>query len=190
MLVSWLTLLLQVLYLSRSTAYARTLDPAGVSVDKRVFRTTEVQDSGFPPNAPKGLTSPAGFLAIPGNPFQLLFTFGAPRDARLVNRVLKLTRDDLTEIIDVDESGDNYIQWPGKTLGGVDDLRVYGRPKDRHFYSASYTYRQARQVVDLLERCGIAAGHPQEMWANVLMGKKEVGYIWIARPVFGQLSVS
>ncbi|KAI4194672.1 MAG: hypothetical protein LQ348_002591 [Seirophora lacunosa] len=114
-------------------------------------------------------------LQIPGNPFQLLFTFGVPRDARLVNRVLKLTRDDLTEIIDDDESGDKYIPWPGETLGGVDELTVYARPKDRHFYSASYTYQQARQVVDLLERCGIAAGHPQEMWANVLMGKKEVG---------------
>ncbi|KAL9048133.1 MAG: hypothetical protein Q9206_006223, partial [Seirophora lacunosa] len=174
MLLCWLTLLLQVLYLSRSTAYARTLNPSGVSVDKRVLSTTEVQDSGFPQNAPKGPWDDH-FCQIPGNPFQLLFTFGVPRDARLVNRVLKLTRDDLTEIIDDDESGDKYIPWPGETLGGVDELTVYARPKDRHFYSASYTYQQARQVVDLLERCGIAAGHPQEMWANVLMGKKEVG---------------
>ncbi|KAL9013833.1 MAG: hypothetical protein Q9173_001500, partial [Seirophora scorigena] len=173
MLVCWLTLFLQVLYLSRSAAYARTLHPPGGLVDKGAFRIGD-QDSEFPPNAPKGPWDDHD-CQIPGNPFQLLFTFGVPREARLVKRLLKFTRDDLTEIIDEDKYPDNYLPWRGDTFGAVGDLSVYGRPKETNSRSPSYTYRQARQVVDLLERCGIAAGHPQEMWANVLMGERQVG---------------
>ena len=36
-------------------------------------------------------------------------------------------------------------------------------------------------AIDLVERCGIAQGHVEEMWAFVFVGGRHVGYIWMQR---------
>ena len=36
-------------------------------------------------------------------------------------------------------------------------------------------------AIDLVERCGIAQGHVEEMWAYVFVGGRHVGYIWTQR---------
>lgn len=48
-------------------------------------------------------------------------------------------------------------------------------------YRERFTCSQAQQAVDLLEYCGIAQGHFEEMWAYVFAAEKQVGYIWMAR---------
>lgn len=58
--------------------------------------------------------------------------------------------------------------------------RIKAIPYRKHPFSRiEFTIAQVAQALDLLERCGLAEGIHEEMWAYVFVEGKRVGYIWL-----------
>lgn len=62
-------------------------------------------------------------------------------------------------------------------------IYMFAAPLRQTIFTEKYALSVANVLpaIDLVERCGIAQGHVEEMWAYVFVGGRHVGYIWTQR---------
>lgn len=90
----------------------------------------------------------------------------------------------ITQSLVADGFGDHPIPSPpAGWVVGWDGSRwtiVYAQPYRKYPFSKNvFSCVQAAAAVGLLERCGVAVGRNEEMWAYVFARGKRVGDIWM-----------
>ncbi|KAL8931036.1 MAG: hypothetical protein Q9208_000138 [Pyrenodesmia sp. 3 TL-2023] len=65
-------------------------------------------------------------------------------------------------------------------------LFIVVRPLKKLFKVEPFTYNEIARAVHLLQKCGMDQGHYQEMWANVVVGKRQIGTIYTGPRTFGK----
>ena len=113
----------------------------------------------------------------------LTFTFGERLTMTRITLLIKSARAALKERIDAG-IGNNPLR--GRLILAWDLTRGTGmivQPISTWFTPPGFQINsfEIAQAVDLIERCGIAHGHIEEMWAYVFVHGSHVGYLWTWR---------
>lgn len=111
----------------------------------------------------------------------LTFTFGERLTMTRITLLIRSARSELKERIDAG-TGNNPLR--GRLILAWDLARGTGmivQPWLTLLPLYQINVFEIAQAVDLMERCGIAQGHVEEMWAYVYVHGRHVGFLWTWR---------
>lgn len=173
MMVFWVLLLLLLVSTRHLIIEAWALASIGYDPGERLRR--EASAVAFPRHAPPEPWDENSCYSalIPG--VHLTFSFGERLTETRVVTILRAAKQRIRLFIEA-----------GFTRLPVEECLLYSDENRALFMFAKqlkgrFTCSQVQQAIDLLEHCGIAQRHFEEMWAYVFAAKKQVGYIWMAR---------
>ncbi|KAL8906509.1 MAG: hypothetical protein Q9207_001995 [Kuettlingeria erythrocarpa] len=114
----------------------------------------------------------------------LTFAWGAIHAKASIVAVFASAKQRLDPIIQAGY-GDRPIPPADHNIGeSGTGVAIVARPFKRLFKVEPFTYSEIAQAVHLLQNCGMDQGHYQEMYANVFLGKKQIGTIYIGPRTF------
>ncbi|KAI4205799.1 MAG: hypothetical protein LQ346_001378 [Caloplaca aetnensis] len=165
-----------------SPGHARALDARSIGLSERD------PQSSLPHFATYGPPKPWNKQTCRDNANQsdlfLTFAWGAIHSKASIVALFASAKQRLDPIIQAGY-GDRPIPLSDHIIGeSGTGVSIVARPFKRLFKVEPFTYSDIARAVHLLQNCGMDQGHYQEMYANVLLGKKQIGTIYIGPRTF------
>ncbi|KAL8849208.1 MAG: hypothetical protein Q9221_005786, partial [Calogaya cf. arnoldii] len=114
---------------------------------------------------------------------QLTLSFGDRLSEGRIHSVIANAKAGTKALIDGGWGNHPILAGRHDYLVGWDEERwvvIYANPyRQAPLFRNVFTFAQAAAAVGLLERCGVARGRNEEMWAYVIVRGKKVGYVWM-----------
>lgn len=162
-------------------SYTRAFTPSTIALGERDGRDDFLLPASYgSPPKPWNQHICRNEAAYPG--ISLTFSWGAKHSTASIVALFRTAREFLGHIISAGQGDRSVPSLENVVLGnsGGSGVFMVARSLKRRFRTTEpFTFNQASQAVELLQICGLDRGRREEMWANVFVGKKQVGYIYM-----------